>query len=98
MEVEVAAGFCQGERREDLRLACGGCGPSRDASLRGLHGDEVHAVQLVTDVAPGVAGAVLDDADDQQREPAELDVASDPVLAVVEAPRPLLALEHESER
>jgi len=44
----------------------------------------VHPIELVTDIAPGVAGTVLDDADEQQPEPAELDVGTDPVLAVME--------------
>jgi len=44
----------------------------------------VHAVELVTDVAPGVAGRVLDDPDEEEREPAELDVGADAVFAVVE--------------
>jgi len=47
-------------------------------------GDQVHPVELVAQVAPGVPGGVLDDPDQQQRQPAELDVAADPVLAVVE--------------
>jgi hypothetical protein len=55
-----------------------------DASLGGLEGDEVHPVELVANVAPGVADTVLDDPDKQQREPAELDVASYSVLAVME--------------
>jgi hypothetical protein len=44
----------------------------------------VHAVGLVADVAPRVAGGVLDDPDKQQGEPAQLDMAADAVLAVVE--------------
>jgi hypothetical protein len=35
----------------------------------------VHAVELVADVAAGVMRLVLDGADEQEREPAELDVA-----------------------
>jgi hypothetical protein len=38
----------------------------------------------VAGVAPVVADGVLHDPEEQQREPAELDVAADPVLAVVE--------------
>src|SRR5665213_27206 len=44
----------------------------------------MHAVELVADVAPGVAGAVFDDPYEEQSEPAELDVASDPVLPMME--------------
>ena len=46
--------------------------------------DEVHAVELVADVAPGVACRVLNDPDEEEHEPAELDVAADAVLAVME--------------
>jgi len=44
----------------------------------------MHPVELVAGVAPGVAGGVLDEADQQEREPAQLDVGTDPVFAVVE--------------
>jgi hypothetical protein len=44
----------------------------------------VHAVEFVADVAPGVAGGVLDHPQEQQRQPAQLDVGADAVLAVVE--------------
>jgi hypothetical protein len=43
----------------------------------------VHPVEFVAQVAPGVAGGVLGDADEQQGEPAQLDVGADAVLAVV---------------
>jgi len=39
---------------------------------------------LVPDAAPGVPGGVLDDADQQQRQPAEPRVGADAVLAEVE--------------
>jgi len=42
------------------------------------------ACSRVADVAPGVAGVVLDHPDQQQGEPAQLDVRADPVFAVVE--------------
>src|SRR5664280_3776095 len=76
LEVEVAARLAQFERREDLRLAGRGGRALGDAALGGLHGDEVHAIELVTDVAPCVAGAVLDDPHEQQGQPAELNVAA----------------------
>jgi hypothetical protein len=44
----------------------------------------MHAVELVADVAPGVPGAVLDHPHEEKAQAAELDVASDPILAVVE--------------
>ena len=53
------------------------------AGRGGGQGDQVHPVELVAGVAPGVAGGVLDDPDQQQREPAELDVSTDPVFAVM---------------
>ena len=37
------------------------------AAVAGGEGDQVHAVQLVAGVAPGVAGGGLDDADEEQR-------------------------------
>jgi len=64
--------------------ACGGRGALGDPPIGGGQGDQVHPVELVADVAPGVAGGVLDDPDQQQREPAQLGVGADPVLAVVE--------------
>lgn len=48
----------------------------------GGQGDQVQTAELVADVAPGVVGGVLHDPDEQQCEPAELDVGADAVLAV----------------
>ena len=46
-------------------------------------------VELVAHVAPGVGAGVLNHPDQQQGEPAQLDVGADPVLAVVEhGPQP----------
>lgn len=45
--------------------------------------DEVHAVEFVAQVAPGVAGFGFGDAEQQQRQPAELDVRFDAALAAV---------------
>ena len=44
----------------------------------------MHPVEFAAGVAPGVAGGVLDHPQEQQREPAQLDVGADAVLAVVE--------------
>jgi len=44
----------------------------------------VHPLEFVADVASGVGGGVLDHAEQEQGEPAQLDVGADPVLAVVE--------------
>jgi len=72
------------EGRQDLALALRGRRALGDAAVPRLQGDEVHAVELVAEVAPGVAGRVLGDADEEQAEPAQLDVASDAVLAAME--------------
>ncbi len=78
-----ACGFGQLEGVQDVALAGGELG----ALLAGAGGAgeraEVQALGLVADVAPGVAGFVLDDADQQQRQPAEQDVRADAVLAAV---------------
>jgi len=43
----------------------------------------MQSLQFVADVAPGVAGLVLDDPDQQQRQPAQQDVRADVVFAAV---------------
>ena len=58
-------------------------GALRDPAVFGGQGDQVQAVEFVAGVAPGVAGRVLDDPDEQQRQPAQLHVRADAVLAVV---------------
>jgi hypothetical protein len=67
-----------------------GCDRRALSDLAGVggQGDQVHPVEFVADVAPGVAGGVLDHAQEQQRQPAQLDVGADAVLAVVELNRP----------
>jgi hypothetical protein len=48
----------------------------------------VHPVEFVSQVAPGVAGGGLGDPDEQQRQPAQLDVGADAVLPeVVDRPQ-----------
>ena len=56
----------------------------RDLAVGGGQGDEVHPLEYVANVAPGVVGGVLYDADQEQGEPAQLDVGADAVFAVVE--------------
>jgi hypothetical protein len=78
-ELDVAGWFVEVEGGEDLAL-----GPSEhrglgDGALGGGEDDELDAVELVGDVAPRVAGLGLDHTDQQQREPAQLDVGDDPV-------------------
>ena len=82
-EVVEARGLWEFERAEDLALAVGQLGALGDGSRAGRKRDEVHAVQFVAEVAPRVAGLGLGDAEEQQREPAELDVGFDAVLAAV---------------
>lgn len=65
-------------------LAGGGRGPLRDLSVGGRAGDQVHPVEFVAGVAPGVVGGVRDHSQEQQCEPAQLDGRADPVLAVME--------------
>ncbi len=55
-----------------------------DSAVAGGQTDQVHPVELVADVAPGVVGDVFHHPQQQQREPAQLDVRADPVFAVVE--------------
>src|SRR5665647_3439573 len=78
---------------EDLALASGGQRTLGDPAFAGLQGDEVQALKLVADASPGLPGGVLDDADEEQCQPAEPRVGADAVLAVVEhraqAQRPL---------
>ena len=54
-----------------------------DVAVGGGEGDQVHAVEFVAQGAPGVAGGGFGDAHQQQRQPAQLDVGADAVLAVV---------------
>jgi len=61
----------------------GQCGALGGPAVGGGQGDQVQAVELVTDVAPGVTDGGLDDPDEQQRQPAQLHVGADAVLAVV---------------
>ena len=84
LEIEEATRLGDVEGRGDLGLTCRGSRALGHPSFGGLHGDQVHAVELVAHVPPGVAGAVLDDPHEKESEPAELDVAADPVLKMVE--------------
>src|SRR5512135_2811394 len=61
-----------------------GLAATQFGAVGGGEGDQVHAVGFMPDVAPGAVGGVLDDPDQQQGEPAQLDVGADPVLPVVE--------------
>jgi hypothetical protein len=82
-EVEVAGWFGQVEGGQDGLVAAGEGGALRDAAVGGGQGDQVHAVEFVTQVAPGVAGAGFGDPDEKQCQPTQLDVGADAVLAVM---------------
>ena len=83
LQVREACGLCELEGAQQVALAACELG----ALLAGAGGAgeraEVQALKLVAHVAPGVAGLVLDDPDQQQREPAEQDVRADAVFAAV---------------
>ena len=64
-------------------LAGGGRGALGDPAVGGGEGHQVHPVEFAPQVAPGVTGGGLGDPDEQQRQPAQLDVGADAVLAVV---------------
>ena len=75
-EVEEPGWFGQIERVKDGLLTCGGRGALGDVAVVGGESDQVEPVEFVTQVAPGVAGGVLEHSQ-QQREPAQLDVGAD---------------------
>ena len=59
--VEDLGGFTDLEGGEDLALALGRRRALGDAALPRLQRDECHPIELVAEVAPGVAGRVLGD-------------------------------------
>src|SRR6266536_1023031 len=88
LEVEEAGRLGQLKRAEDVLLA--GCELGALVAGAGGAGEssEVEALELVAEVAPGLAGGALGDADEQQGEPAEQHVGADPLfLAVVDGPQ-----------
>jgi hypothetical protein len=82
-EVEEFRWFGQVKGVQDGLLAGGGRRALRDLAVGGGEGDQVHPVEFVPQVAPRVAGGGLGDPDEQQRQPAQLDVGADAVLPVV---------------
>jgi len=62
-------GFGQVERSQDGLLVAGEGRALGDAAVGGGEGDQVHAVEFVAQVAPGVAGAGFRDTDEKQCEP-----------------------------
>ncbi len=72
------------ELGQDLALRLGELGGLLDLAGGALEGDEVEALELAAEVAPGLAGLALAEADEQQREPADQDVRADALLEAVE--------------
>jgi hypothetical protein len=71
------------ERVEDLALRVGERRGLLDGAVGSGEGDEVQALELERDPAPGLAGLAFADADQQQREPADQHVCADAVLEAV---------------
>jgi hypothetical protein len=65
----------------DLRL--GGVGALAEGPGGAGEGDGVEPVEVAAHVVPGLAGGGLDDADEQQREPAQHDVGADALFEAV---------------
>src|SRR4051795_3092755 len=61
----------------EVGLCLGGVGALAEGAGGAGEGDGVEPVEVAADVVPGVAGAGLDDADEEQGEPAEHDVGAD---------------------
>lgn len=74
-EIEEPGGLSELERGEDGLPGSGGGGALRDVAVGGREGDQVHPLEFVADVAPGVVGGVLDDPDQEQGERAQLEWA-----------------------
>src|SRR3954468_5255133 len=61
----------------------GGGGGGGEGAGGGGEGGGVERVEVVAHVVPGLAGGGLDDADEQQREPAQHDVGADALFEAV---------------
>lgn len=68
---------------EDLFVSGGELAALGDGAFGGAHGDQVQPFEFVAEVAPGVAGLELGDAQQQEREPDQLHVGLDAGLRVV---------------
>lgn len=66
-DFEVLGWFGQVECGQDALLPGGEDGALRDAALGGGQGDQMHAVEFLAQVAPGVAGGGFGDPHEQQR-------------------------------
>src|SRR3954465_673402 len=78
-EVEEPGWFGQLQGGPDGLVLRTGGRALRDGARAGGEGDEVQPVELVVQGAPGLSGAGLGHADEQQGQPAELDVGADAV-------------------
>ena len=83
LEIKETSRLGDVEGPEDLGLTGSGVRSLSHSSLSSLHGDQMHAVEFVSHVAPGVVSSVLKDPHEQQPQPAELDVDANAVLAVM---------------
>src|SRR5665811_1227343 len=72
------------EGGEDPALMGGALRALGDPPLARLQRHQVHALKLVAHDAPALTGGVLHDADQKQRQPAQLHVRTDAVLTEVE--------------
>jgi hypothetical protein len=78
-EVEEPRRFGQVEGGEDRLVPSGERRALGDRAVADGEGDQVQPVELLAQAAPGMAGAVLDDPDEQQGQPAQLNVGADAV-------------------
>jgi hypothetical protein len=73
--------------REDVALGLGQFGALAEGTGGSFEYADVEFLQVVAEVVSGLAGGDLDDADEEQREPAEDDVGADAVFeSVVDRP------------
>src|SRR6266571_4256144 len=76
-------GFGQVQGLEDELVAGGELGAVGEGAVGAGEGAQVNALQLSAQPVPGLAGAGLGDADQQQGQPAQGDVGADPVFEVM---------------
>lgn len=82
-EVVEPRRFGELEGREGRALCWGQFSTLGDSALCSGEGDQVHAVELASDVAPRVSNLDLGNAQDEQCQPAQLHMGADAVLAMV---------------
>src|SRR5690606_27763054 len=82
-ELDDLLGRVDAQLGEDVALGGGELGALAEGAGGAFEGADVELLVVFTDAVPGVAGGGLDDADQQEREPAEDDVGADPVFEPV---------------